>query len=297
MKKMNIKYTLTAPLSHIGETASTGSYFNMIQTSAGKLPVVTGNSIRGQLRDSMAKHLLDRLGIAVDKEVFNVLFSGGNVSNSMKNDVARARQVREHFPMVSLLGGGLGTMIMSGKILVGFAYPICSESLEITGINSDKTWKDFLDSIEFTRMDDSKEDKLLRFLSDPDEEKTGKASTQMRYEVEYLAAGTELSQTIFFLDDVTDLEMGAFYAGLREWFKVPRLGGMANKGFGFFDAETDGISVENGEIKISDDISALITAYETFIDTEGSQYLDLLKEGKPDGKKANKSAKSDSASD
>lgn len=297
MKRMNIRYALTAPLSHIGETASTGSYFNMVQTADGRLPVVTGNSIRGQLRDSMAKHLLDRLDTAVDKEVFNVLFSGGNVSNTMKNDVARARQVREHFPMVSLLGGGLGTMIMSGKILVGFAYPICREAETITGINSDATWRDFLGSIEFTRMDDSKDDKLFRFLADPDEEKTGKASTQMRYEVEYLAAGTELSQTILFLDDVADLEMGAFYAGLREWFKVPRLGGMANKGFGFFDAVTDGISVENGETRISDSTAELIAEYEAFIDAEGTQYLGLLKEGKKNGKKADKAAEGDSTSD
>lgn len=50
--RIDIRYTMTAPLSHIGETASTGAYFNMIKTTSGRLPVVTGNSIRGQIRDA-----------------------------------------------------------------------------------------------------------------------------------------------------------------------------------------------------------------------------------------------------
>ena len=57
--KIDIRYTMTAPLSHIGETASTGAYFNMVRTASGRLPVVTGNSIRGQIRDAGAGELLE----------------------------------------------------------------------------------------------------------------------------------------------------------------------------------------------------------------------------------------------
>lgn len=58
--KINVKYTATAPISHIGEVASTGSYFNMIKTADGRIPVITANSVRGTLRDCAAKYLLDR---------------------------------------------------------------------------------------------------------------------------------------------------------------------------------------------------------------------------------------------
>lgn len=106
--KKRMKYKMLSPLSHIGETASTGSYFQTILTASGRVPVITGNSIRGQLRDSMALHLLELLDTKVSKDTFNILFSGGNINGAMKDDVEKAKKIREHFPLVSLMGGGLG---------------------------------------------------------------------------------------------------------------------------------------------------------------------------------------------
>ena len=87
--KIRIKYKLLAPLSHIGETASTGSYFQTVLTSVGKVPVITGNSIRGQIRDSIALDLLCRLNCQVDKEAFNVLFSGGADYRLVRGEAGR----------------------------------------------------------------------------------------------------------------------------------------------------------------------------------------------------------------
>lgn len=87
--RKRIKYKMLAPVSHIGETASTGSYFQTVLTADGRVPVITGNSVRGQLRDSMAAHLLDTmgagnlLGVKVSKDVFNILFSGGNINGAI----------------------------------------------------------------------------------------------------------------------------------------------------------------------------------------------------------------------
>ena len=283
MKKLRIKYTLTAPLSHIGESASTGSYFQTILTSNGKLPVVTGNSIRGLIRDAMALHWLSLTDTKLDKDTFNIFFSGGNLNGTMKNDIAKAKAVREHFPMISLLGGGLGDMILAGKLLCTMAYPICTESEEITCIPSFTSWHNLIEEIEFTRTDDSKDDVLSKYLADTDEEKTAKASTQMRFSVQYMAAGTELIQTFIFLPGTTDLEMGAFYAGLREWWKVPRMGGMASKGFGFFEPEIEGSK--------DLDIDNLISKYEDFVKSEGTSYLDILstKKVKKNGKTGDES--------
>lgn len=294
--KKRINYTMTAPLSHIGETASAGSYFQTVLTSEGRLPVITGNAIRGQLRDACALHLLRVLdNPKVDKDAFNVLFSGGNIVGGMKDDVAKARAVRQHFPMISLLGGGLGDMIMSGKLLCGFAYPVCREAEAITGVESPISWHSLIDEIEFTRTDDGKNDKLSGYLLDAGEEKSAKASTQMRYSVQYIAAGAEFAQDLMFLPGATELEMGAFYAGLREWwFNVPRLGGMAGKGFGFFNgAISDEMRVAGDERFVGDEVSALIGAYEDFVRGEGAQYLPLLsvkKGGGKSGKTADKTA-------
>lgn len=295
--KMKIKYKMLAPVSHIGETASTGSYFQTVLTADGRVPVITGNSIRGQLRDSMAAHLLDTmgdsslLGVKVSKDVFNILFSGGNINGAMKDDVEKAKNVRAHFPLVSLMGGGLGDMIMAGKLICSFAYPVCKETESITSIESGISWHSLIDEMEFTRTDDGKNDQLAAYMQDTGEEKTAKSSTQMRYSVQYMAAGTEFVQDFIFLDGVTDLELGAFYAGLRQWFKVPRLGGMAAKGFGLFDAELVGqeLSVKNGTVTIGAP-GKLIGKYEDLIRTEGAEYLSLFdtKKEKKNGKKGDK---------
>lgn len=290
MKKMRIKYTLTAPLSHIGETSSVGSYFQTVNTAYGRIPVVTGNSVRGILRDKLASHLLSVLGTAVDKETFNVLFSGGNISGATKNDVERAKQVRKHFPSISLLGSGLGTMMMAGNLYAGFLYPICSETCDITGEYSDVSWHDLIDEMNFTRSDDTKNDKNLDMITDVNEEKKAKASTQMRFAVQYIAIGTEFVQDIVLLTE-NELEEAALYAALYEWFKCPALGGMKAKGFGKFNAEADGISVINGEITVSDDVKVKIQKYNDFINKDNTtEWLCLLSGGKADGKKSDKTA-------
>lgn len=290
--KKRIMYKMISPISHIGETASTGSYFQTVLTASGRVPVITGNSIRGQLRDSMALHLLELLDTKVSKDTFNILFSGGNINGAMKDDVEKAKNIRAHFPLVSLMGGGLGDMIMAGKLISTFAYPVCKETFEITGIDSPLSWHSLIDEMEFTRTDDGKNDRLADYMTDAAEEKSAKASTQMRYSVQYMAAGTEFVQDFRFLDGVTDLELGAFFAGLRKWFEVPTLGGMAAKGFGLFDAhmDDDSISVTNGEIKVSSETEKLISDYEDFIRAQGAETLNLFdtKKEKKNGKKADK---------
>lgn len=289
----NIKYRLLSPVSHIGETASTGSYFQTVLTTQGRLPVITGNSTRGQIRDSAALHLLNTLNIKVDKEIFNVLFSGGNLSGTMRDDVERAKQIRNYYPAVSLLGGGMGTMIMAGKLLVSFGYPVCAESEQFTGIESAQSWHEMIEEIEFTRTDDTKNDvKAGRIVNINDDSGAGTASTQMRYSVQYIAAGTEIVQNLITLDGITPLEIGALYAAICEWFKVPRLGGMAAKGFGLFDAVVGDrdIVLSGGRITLKPQIADLIDAYEAFVREEGGEHLSLLaapKGGKKGGKKAN----------
>ena len=264
--RIEIRYSMTAPVSHIGETASTGAYFNMIQTSAGRLPVITGNSIRGQIRDAGAGELLDRIGETVDKEVFHVLFSGGNVSASMRDDVGRAAAVRERFPLISVLGGALGTMIMAGKLLCGFAYPVCMEAAQMLGIQSRVSWHSLIDEIEFTRTDDAKNDRM--------------------------AAGTEFVQRLTLLPGTTEIEVGALLSAIEYWWRTaPRLGGMSAKGFGSFDARAEvgsvgSICVADGNVQISDAVQRLIDLYRQGT-MDCAKDFDLLKGASKNGKKAN----------
>lgn len=290
--RIDIYYRMTAPVSHIGETASTGAYFNMIRYGSDRLPVITGNSIRGQIRDAGAAELLNRIGCMVDKETFHVLFSGGNVSGAMKDDVGRAKAVREAFPLLSMLGGALGTMIMAGKLICGFAYPVCKETRELIGCESDISWRELIDEIEFTRTDDAKNDKLAARITDVTAETTGTASQQMRYAVQYMAAGTQFVQKMQLLPGTTALEIGALLCAIRKWWEdAPRLGGMSGKGFGLFDADLtlDGremLYVYDGSVTMTELAKRLIDDY--MAATNGcAELLPLLTGESKSGKKIN----------
>lgn len=264
-KIIRIHYTMRAPVSHIGETASTGTIFQTVLTSYGRLPIITGNAMRGTLRDCSAIDLLNQIGCKVDKEIFNILFSGGNLNGAMKNDVGKAKSVRKYFPNISLLGAGLGDMIMQGKVIAGNLYPLCKETEEMLGESSNGiSWHSLIDEIEMTRMDNTKDDNLEKFIENVDSESKAKASTQMRYSVQYMAIGTVFVQDVELIN-CNELELGAFYAALAEWFKKPVLGGMAAKGFGLFDADAGKIKVQNNEITIDPEVRDLIEAYHKYI--------------------------------
>lgn len=290
--RIDIHYRMTAPVSHIGETASTGAYFNMIRYGSDRLPVITGNSIRGQIRDAGAAELLNRIGCMVDKETFHVLFSGGNVSGAMKDDIGRAKAVREAFPLLSVLGGALGTMIMAGKLICGFAYPVCKEARDLIGGESDISWRELIDEIEFTRTDDAKNDKLAARITDVAAETTGTSSQQMRYAVQYMAAGTQFVQKMQLLPGTTALEIGALLCAIRKWWEdAPRLGGMSGKGFGLFDADLtlDGkemLYVYDGSVTMTELAKRLIDNYMAATN-ECAELLPLLTGGSKSGKKTN----------
>lgn len=90
----------------------------------------------------------------------------------------------------------------------------------------------------------------------------------MRTSVQYMAAGTKFSQELLLLDTSTEMEEAVLYSCLHEWFKYHTIGGMQSKGFGFFDAESEHISVIDGNIEISDYAKSLIEKYEDFLATE-----------------------------
>ncbi|NCG67123.1 hypothetical protein GWJ21_03975 [Bacillus coagulans] len=264
-------YTLLQPLSHIGESESTQSFLNTTTVVNDGKPeevfVYTGNALRGMLRDCGARYLLNKLDIRVPLKAFHLLFSGGSIGGAQALDIDQAKVIRKALPFVSLFGGGVGNQILDGKLKQTFVYPVCRETNSIIPSyveKSDYSWRHFTNVIEFSRKDDEKNvDLAEQFLIGQDEqqllegettkkkkEKDGPA-TQMRYGVEYLAAGTKLWHRWDIICD--ELELGAFVSALHEWQKQPYLGGKNGSGFGLVQADMDVII--NGQRKKFADIS------------------------------------------
>jgi CRISPR type IV-associated protein Csf2 len=265
--------TLLTSCSHIGESFGINSKLRrekIIQSdgSVEEVPIISGNSIRGLLRDRGMFHMLKTLGYGVNEETgevrglslaaFYFLFSGGALTKTGSRglDIDEARRWRDLIPLVAIFGGAMGNQIMPGKVKVGKAIPICSETAHllperfVDGNELKSIW-DLCQEEAYTRRDDEKSEKLRQLIapqvrglleakateerkklgtSEDVTEETGQKQ-QMRYYVETLAAGTRLFWEIT-LDDVTDLEFEAFAVCLAEFGRWPYIGGKSGVGHG-----------------------------------------------------------------
>lgn len=271
--RLDGKITLLAPLSHLGESLGTDSYLttDIIIGPDGQpceVFLYSGNSFRGIMRDMAAMYLLNKLGgAAIPLETFHLLFSGGSIGGPQSVDIDQARAFRRALPALSIFGGGVGNQIMEGKMKIGSMYPLVQECQRVIPekYRDEKapSWRKWTYEKSYTRRDDSKQENLRKYIAEAVEadskllggreqqaqllgdggsaepkkkkEKEGPA-TQMRYTVELLAAGSILYQRIY-LQDMTDLELGAFVSALDEFQKAPYIGGKSGTGHGLCEIE------------------------------------------------------------
>ena len=267
--RLDGKITLLAPLSHIGESLGIDSYLSS-DTIIGpdSQPVecflYSGNSFRGILRDMAAKYLLDNLGgVAVPLETFHLLFSGGSIGGAQSLDIDQARAYRKMLPAFSIFGGGVGNQIMEGKLKIGSMYPLVKECQRVIPEKyrdpNAPSWKKWTYEKSYTRRDDSKQENLRNYIAEvhemdgllsaprqqamlsgdvPEQKKKDKdtPATQMRYTIELMAAGATFYQRVY-LQDMSELELGAFVSALHEFQKAPHIGGKSGTGHGLCEIE------------------------------------------------------------
>lgn len=256
--------------------------------SVEEIPVLSGNGLRGMLRDRGMLHMCRALGYGVQSEsgavsglslgAFHFLFSGGSLSGGGKSiNEEEARRLRALIPLASVFGGAVAGSgrILNGKLKMGKAIPICRETQHLLPArfqsDSARSIWDYTQEEMYTRKDDEKSEKLRETIApgvrlqidqardakekrpaNEVQEDTG-SHQQMRYYVETLAAGTPLYWRIT-LEDVTDLEWEAFMAAMVEFSRLPYVGGKSNVGLGEvaikFDRwlEIDSRVVESKEI-------------------------------------------------
>lgn len=271
MKTLVFEGTMTAltSISHIGDSHGVNSKLRrekIIQPdgSVEEVPIISGNALRGILRDRGMLHMLRTLGYGVNEETgeirglslaaFYFLFSGGALTkiDGRGIDIDEARRWRNLIPLVALFGGAMGNQIMPGKAKIGKAIPICAETAHLLPTRygdgvQESVWE-MCQEEAYTRRDDEKNENLRQLIV-PDvrgllessaaakrnkmedvEGETGQKQ-QMRYYIETLAAGTRLFWEIS-LDDATDLEREAFFVTLAEFSRFPYIGGKSGVGHG-----------------------------------------------------------------
>lgn len=233
--------------------------------SVEEIPVLSGNGLRGMLRDRGMLHMCRALGYGVSDQAgmvqglslpaFHFLFSGGTLTSAGGRglDIGLARQLRTLIPLVGVFGGAVGNQILPGRLKVGKAIPICAETAHLLPdrytAGAASIW-DYLQEEMYTRKDDERNEHLRRLMppqtlqlldakraagkernergdADPD----AGEHQQMMYYVETFAAGTRFFWELI-LDDPTEIEFEALIATLLEWSKLPYVGGKSNVGLG-----------------------------------------------------------------
>jgi len=201
-----------------------------------RIPLVSGNAIRGMLRRRLMRDMLDRLGFEQDitPKLHHALFAGGLLESTDETtgevDIAFRKLVRDTIPPIALFGTAIGNQMIQGCLLVAHGVPVARETAYMAEAGfalvepDDERWKypvrTFTDIDFHTRRDD------LRTERDEDEQ-----AVQMKVEFEVLIPGTLLMHG-FELKYATDIEKSCFGHMLNLWEELPVLAGKSATGYG-----------------------------------------------------------------
>lgn len=250
--KIDVRMKLLSPLSHFGdERLGTMQIMRtnkfLVDGEFMDIPVYSGNGFRGQFRRIAMRDYLERIGIAeegVSEKLYYTLFTGGSlVGGARYVEVGERRRIRKMCPPLALLGTAIGDQILQGKIKAPIFLPICKETVDYTGIESDISYYDMLEEVFYTRKDDLKSVEYNISEEKGEGKKKENDPVQMKYEMQCLSAGTELIGTIV-IENVNKVEEAMVNAILKKLKEVPFIGGKSATGHGQVDIQYDELESE-----------------------------------------------------
>lgn len=236
--KTEIRMRLLSPLSHFSdERLGTMQVMRTMKMPYEgefiEVPVFSGNAFRGILRRVSMRDYLERLGIAeegISAKLYYMMFTGGALTSGARYDeIGTRRTMHKMCPPLALFGSAIGDQIPEGKMKVSIFLPVCRETKEITGIEHSISFYDMLEEVFYTRRDDLKSKSPN--IKEEEEKKKKENPTQMKYEMQCLAAGAELSGKII-IENANEIEESCLAATLERFKEMPYIGGKSSAGHG-----------------------------------------------------------------
>ena len=192
--------TALSSVTHGGETNGTVTYLRRERVmqpdgTYESVPVVSGNALRGVLRDRAADlfwEALDRPDLPLP--VAQALWGGGALVKAKNEPLSGARlaELRRACPVVSVFGAAGGGRLIEGALQVGKLVPVCRETLHLLPpgtpipVSVPSMW-DLTQVESYTRLPGVAPGRTTEPATEPQDT----ASTGlMRYGVESFAAGT-----------------------------------------------------------------------------------------------------------
>lgn len=240
METLTFEGTLTALTSiHTGGDEKTGVENMMrklvfiVDGEEELVPIIDGNSIRGNLRRLLLKDFFDQVGYTIKTPRLYYLLSGGALEEVSTSDAGHLnlqmrREIRAFLPPLSLLGASMGNQAFTGKLIVAKALPICRELNDFLPIQSQISYHSYItESFNTRRAEREMPETVADNLRTKDDEPT----IQMKVSLECFAPGTRFYHK-FMLQDTTAVEKSCFARVIELWRERPFVGGKSAVGYG-----------------------------------------------------------------
>jgi len=228
------------------------------------IPAVSGNSIRGILRDCAGKEICEAIDEPLDKNSFQLLFSGGKLTQNGGGDgplIIDANVVKQYreLAFLDLFGAALNKIMIRSRLSVGWLIPMTKETLpdvpeakelmneRLRAVESSSDDIPSLDDIERpgmisqARRDDTKNDMLMEFLAADAEvvitegqngENKKADGRAMPYHFEAIPANANMRGSLH-VTNASRAAVGCLFAALRRFaMDGACLGGKQAAGFG-----------------------------------------------------------------
>lgn len=231
--------TALSSIAHGGETLGTVTYLRReaFLTPQGRtdIPVISGNAVRGALRDTAAAMTWEALGKPqLSLAVMHALWAGGALAKTRTQPLTgqRLADLRAMVAHIGVFGTAGGGRIIDGALTVGKLVPICTQTAHLLPetLTADPLpdMHDLLQIEWYSRIPDG--ERLTEVTGTLDDD-ANIDDGLMRYGAETFIAGTRF-HAMFALNNATDTEHGYFTDVLNTWLEHATVGGKTGRGHG-----------------------------------------------------------------
>lgn len=289
-----------SPLTHMMETAGNESIINrekLVHKGVIKsIPVISGNAIRHKmLREPGSMYLVEACELkgklSIDQA--NYMFYGGALTEStVSENMKTLAGLKELFPLYRLLGGSLRNQIIAGSIIVQRGILMCEENREVLEVSLPenfnlpeqqlKSSEEFIKEYQYTRSDIQKSKEGTEILKAEEQEEETKTNL-MIYNGQCIIPGT-LFYHGFILQNISRLEVGAFFHSLQNWKDSGGIiGGYSRIGHGRLDLNF--IMEDSEDFITASDIEDCVSEYTAHVEANKEKCVEWLNDNFQDKKK------------